>query len=97
MSDEGSWLRDHLHYNKPNCGEIPAKPKELIEILAKCLCPKGGMVLDLFSGSGVVSVVAKENKMDSVGTEINKKRAKDIEDKLNEPTQMDIYDFLGKG
>lgn len=93
-SDEGVWIRDHLHYNKPNCGEIPAKPKELIEIFVKCFCPIGGTVLDLFSGSGVVSVVAKESKRNSKGSEIDTKRANDIQNKLNEPTQMSIFDFL---
>ena len=94
MSDEGVWLRDHLHYNKPNCGDIPAKPKELIEIFVKCFCPVGGTVLDLFSGSGIVSVVAKESRRNSKGSEINPERAKDIEQKLKEPLQMSIFDYL---
>lgn len=51
-SEEGTWLRDHLHYNKPNSGKIPAKPQELIDILVRCFSPDGGLVLDPFAGSG---------------------------------------------
>lgn len=93
-NEDGVWLRDHLHYNKPNCGDIPAKPKELIDIFVKCFCPVGGTVLDLFSGSGVVSVVARETKRNSKGSEINPKRADDIKARLKEPIQMSIFDFM---
>lgn len=93
-SEEGIWIRDHLHYNKPNCGAIPQKPKELIEIFCRCFCPKEGKILDLFGGSGVVSVIARENKMDSVCTEIDKERAEKIQEKLEEPRQMSIWDFM---
>lgn len=93
-SNEGVWLRDHLHFNKPNCGDIPAKPQKLIDIFVKCFCPVGGMMLDLFSGSGICSIVARDNRVNSVGAEINIKRQKEIADKLSEPVQMNIFDFL---
>ena len=92
-SDEGIWLRDHLHYNKPNCGAIPQKPKEMIEIFIRCFCPPKGLILDLFGGSGIVSIVAKENKMNSKCTEIDKDRAEKIQEKLDEPTQVSLFDF----
>jgi site-specific DNA-methyltransferase (adenine-specific) len=51
-SNDGLWLRDHLHYNKPHTGKIPSKPQELYDILVRCYCPDGGMVLEPFAGSG---------------------------------------------
>ena len=51
-SEEGVWLRDHLHFNKPHTGKIPSKPQELYNILIKCYCPVGGVVVEPFSGSG---------------------------------------------
>lgn len=94
-SSEGIWLRDHLHYNKPNCGAIPQKPKELIEIFIKCFCPPNGVVLDLFGGSGIVSVVAKENNINSESTEIDKDRVEIIKKNLNAPIQMSLFDCFG--
>ena len=92
-SEDGIWLRDHLHYNKPNCGAIPQKPKELIEIFLKCFCPEKGSVLDLFGGSGVVSLIAKENRLNSKSAELDKERAQSIQEKLDEPQQMTIFDL----
>lgn len=77
----GTWLRDHLHYNKPRCGKIPAKPKELIEILLRCFCPDGGVVLDPFAGSGVVSLIGDQLGMDVYSSEIDGDRVNAILDK----------------
>ena len=48
----GIWLRDHLHFNKPNTGKIPSKPQELYDILINCYCPNDGLVIEPFAGSG---------------------------------------------
>ena len=93
-SSDGIWIRDHLHYNKPQCGSIPQKPKELIEIFIKCFCPDGGIVLDLFGGSGIVSVVAKDTHRSSKCTEIDKSRAEEIRRKLDEPIQISLFDYF---
>lgn len=77
-SEEGVWLRDHLHYNKPNYGNIPAKPKELIEIFLKCFCPPNGVVLDAFTGSGVVPFLCEEMNLSSYACDIDHKRVDDI-------------------
>lgn len=71
-SDEGVWLRDHLHYNKPNFGKIPAKPIELIDILIKCFSPVGGVILDPFLGSGTTVVSCIKNKRHYIGFELDK-------------------------
>ena len=46
-------------------------PKELIEPCIIAGCPKGGVVLDPFLGSGTVAVVAKENQRNWIGCELN--------------------------
>ena len=65
----------------------------MIEIFIRCFCPTKGLILDLFGGSGIVSIVAKENKMNSKCTEIDKDRAEKIQEKLDEPTQVSLFDF----
>lgn len=59
LSEEGTWIRDHYHFNKPHTGKIPSKPLELFEIIVRCFCPEGGTVLDPFFGSGTSGKVAK--------------------------------------
>lgn len=87
-SDDGTWLRDHLHFNKPNMGAIPAKPKELIDILVRCFCPVGGLVYDPFSGSGTVIRSANERDCDVIANEIDENRCNDIMDSM---TIFDLY------
>lgn len=77
-SEDGVWLRDHMHYNKPNCGNIPMKPYELIRILIKCFCPKNGIVLDPFSGSGVIPIVCADNGIEFMACELDSERAENI-------------------
>lgn len=70
-SEDGTWIRDHYHYNKPHCGKIPAKPDELIKIFIKCFCPENGIVLDPFFGSGVSGKIAKQMNRNFIGFEKN--------------------------
>ena len=93
-SEQGVWIRDHLHYNKPNCGEIPQKPMELIKIFIKCFCPPRGNVLDLFSGSGIVPLIADEMGNDYYASEKDAKRYEDIKEHLTDK-QMNIWDMIG--
>lgn len=79
-SEEGIWLRDHLHFNKPNCGAIPAKPKELAQILIKCFSPPSGTVYDPFAGSGVITKVADEMGRNVIANEIEESRCHAIID-----------------
>lgn len=82
-SEDGIWLRDHLHYNKPNSGKLPAKPQELIDILVRCFCPEGGVVLDPFSGSGsIVKAAIKQNK-NYIAFELNKDYFTNIINSIN--------------
>lgn len=87
-SAEGVWLRDHLHYNKPNFGRIPAKPVELISILIRCFCPEGGTVLDPFMGSGTTAVAAMQLKRNYVGFEIDDECIKIANNRINEARSL---------
>ena len=83
-SEDGIWIRDHLHYNKPNCGKIPAKPKPLIEIILRCFCQQGGVVCDPFAGSGIVPLTAEEMGFDAYACDIDDERVNQILDKYFE-------------
>lgn len=48
-------------------------PPKLVELCIKAGCPKGGMVLDPFMGSGTVGMVSTQMQRDYIGIEINKK------------------------
>ena len=73
-SEKGTWLRDHLHFNKPQCGAIPAKPHDLVKILISCFSPEGGVVYDPFAGTGMISKVADDLNREVITTEINEER-----------------------
>jgi len=47
-------------------------PKDLIEPCIKAGCPKGGIVLDPFGGSGTTGVVAAHNNRNAILIELNK-------------------------
>jgi len=79
---DGTWIRDHLHFNKPRCGNIPAKPAELIKILIRCFCPEDGVIFDPFAGSGVVEIITKDDKHKTIGTEIDEDRFNVIAEKI---------------
>ena len=64
-------MRDHLHYNKPQMGKVPAKPIELLNVLIRCFCPKGGVMLDCFVGSGNTIIAAENNDINYIGFEIS--------------------------
>lgn len=59
-------------------------PEELIEAPVKAGCPKDGIVLDPFFGSGTTGVVAKKLKRDFIGIDINEEYIKIAEKRLSE-------------
>ena len=71
MSEDGTWIRDHYHFNKPIGTRVFSKPVELISILAKCFCPEDGFVFDPFMGSGVTGVVCAEQKKNYLGVDLD--------------------------
>lgn len=53
-------------------GHFAPFPEELVETPIKACCPKEGVVLDIFMGSGTVGLVAKKLGVSYVGIELNK-------------------------
>ncbi len=47
-------------------------PEKLVEPFLKAGCPKGGVVLDPFAGSGTVAVVARRMELSSISIEISR-------------------------
>ena len=70
--EDGVWLRDHLHFNKPHTGKIPSKPQELYDILIKCYCPVDGIVLEPFTGSGNFAISCMNQDKRFIGSELDK-------------------------
>ncbi len=58
-------------------------PEELVETPIKAGCPKGGVVLDPFSGSGTAGVVAQSQEKDFIGIELNPEYIKIAEKRLD--------------
>lgn len=80
-SQEGIWLRDHLHFNKPNSGKIPAKPQALIDILVRCFSPDGGLIMDPFVGTGTTIDAANRLGREVFACEIDGDRTQALLDK----------------
>jgi DNA modification methylase len=54
-----------------NAGHFAVYPPRLIETPIKAGCPKGGIVLDPFVGSGTTAVVARKLNRNFIGIELN--------------------------
>ena len=85
MSEDGTWIRDHFHFNKPQTGSIPGKPTELIKILIHCFCPDGGTIYDPFAGTGIIEKIGDETNREVIASEIDTERC------------MKIIDYFMKG
>ena len=48
------------------------KPREMIERIIKASSKKGDVVLDLFSGTGITSLVARDLEREFIGCEVNR-------------------------
>lgn len=59
------------------------KPIALMEYLIKMVTPKGGVVLDMFAGSGSTLVAAKQNGFQYIGIELTPEYIPIIEARLN--------------
>ena len=65
-------------------------PKKLIRPCIKAGCPKGGVVLDPFGGSGTTAEVANELQRDAILCELSPKYCELIEKRLS-LTQFDMF------
>jgi site-specific DNA-methyltransferase (adenine-specific) len=64
-------------------------PKRLVEIPIKAGCPKGGIVLDPFIGSGTTAVAAKSLGRNFIGIELNPKYVKIAEELIADFSKHD--------
>jgi len=70
-------------------------PEELVEPLIQCGCPKEGIVLDPFSGSGTTAAVAKRMNRQYIGFELNPEYAEASEKRIRgEAILYTIDDFI---
>lgn len=69
-------LDSHLAYARDVASGLWAKPLPLIEQLVEWLCPPGGTVLDLFTGSGTALVAAKNLGRKAIGFDIDEAACK---------------------
>jgi len=82
------WSVSRLHKEHPERADHPTqKPLEIIERMLKASCPPGGVVLDLFMGSGTTALAAKRCGRDFVGFELNPDYCAIIEQRLAALTQ----------
>jgi DNA modification methylase len=66
-------------------------PKKLIEPMILAGCPKDGVVLDPFIGSGTTGMVAVSLQRKYVGIELNKKYCEEIASKRTTGVQQQIF------
>lgn len=82
MSEDGAWMRDHYHFEKPTKGNKFEKPLELLNVFIKCMCPEDGLILDPFCGSGTSGVVAARQNKSWIGCEIDAEYAAIAENRI---------------
>ncbi len=94
---------NYVYRNKRDVWEVSASsfkgahfatyPKELISPCITAGCPKGGIVLDPFFGSGTTGVVAIENGRHFVGIELNPEYVKIAQDRIDTTAyQASLFD-----
>jgi modification methylase len=69
--------------NKEKNNPHPAPfPVELVDNIVKSSCPKNGLILDCYNGSGTTAVVAKNNNMDYIGIDISEQYIQMTKDRI---------------
>jgi site-specific DNA-methyltransferase (adenine-specific) len=72
-------------------------PEKLVEIPIKAGCPKGGVVLDPFMGSGTSALVALKNNRKFIGIELNPKYVEIAMERIRpELDQLRLFAFSDK-
>jgi DNA modification methylase len=72
-----------MEEQRPISEHVAPFPSALIEPYIKSLCPKDGIVLDTFLGSGTTMRVAMENYRDAIGIELNPNYVEFAKKRLN--------------
>ena len=71
------------------------KPLDLIRLIVRGYCPKNGMVLDPFAGSGTTVLAAKMEGRNSIGIEIDKNYFDIMEKRVGTYNNIISYSFQG--
>lgn len=81
------WSVPRIHAQDPEREDHPTqKPVEILKRMVLASCPKNGLVLDPFMGSGSTAMACILNSRNYVGFEINKKYCNIAEKRLNKIT-----------
>ncbi|NRR29935.1 site-specific DNA-methyltransferase [Oxalobacteraceae bacterium] len=84
------WSVSRLHREHPERADHPTqKPLEIIERMVKASCPPGGVVMDLFMGSGTTAIAARRCGRHFVGFELNAEYCAIIQERLAAPLDAD--------
>jgi len=85
------WSITRLHRQHPEREDHPTqKPLELVERMVRASCPRGGMVLDPFMGSGTTAVAASRFGCRFTGYEINPQYLAAARRRIAEETPADF-------
>jgi len=66
-------------------------PQKLIEPMILAGCPKGGIVIDMFSGSGTTALVARRWGRDYIGCDLNPEYVTLARNRLESPYMVDMF------
>lgn len=80
----GQFLKDFLDIPRQREGKIPTKPVKLCQILLRCFCPVGGLVVDPFMGGGNIVLTASRENRHFIGGDIDESCFKLATSKINE-------------
>ena len=69
-------------------------PEELVLPMLLAGCPEDGVVLDPFMGSGTVGVVARNNKRNYVGIDLNEEYIEIAKKRLAEETGEETKEYI---
>jgi len=86
------WVNSRLHKQDPERENHPTqKPLAIIERMVKASCPKDGLVLDPFMGSGTTAVACVRNGRKYSGFEINKEYYKIILNRIKRESSRLLF------
>lgn len=78
------WSVPRIHSQSPEREAHPTqKPMQIVERMIKASCPPGGIVLDLFMGSGTTAAAAKTTGRNYLGFELNSEYCRKIDRRLS--------------
>jgi len=95
------WSVSRIHAQDPERENHPTqKPLEIIERMVRASCPKNGIVLDPFMGTGTTAIACIKNNRQYIGFEINKKYYNIILNRIKKYTNKQTLfqeDVLARG